>query len=82
MDLLTSSATRLPSYQSIQINNILKPTNLFYREYIIQKVQELVETFTDEDYVTIIKRSVKTVLIMEYREGTGAELTSVLNSIL
>jgi len=82
MDFLASPAARLPSYLSIQINNVLKPTNLFFRGDIIQKVQELVETFTDEDYVTIIKRSVKTVLIREYRKGTGAELTSVLDSIL
>lgn len=82
LDFLASPATRLPSYLSIQINNALKPTNLFYRENIIQKVQELMEGFTSGDYVSIIKETVKAVLMEEYKMGTGAELAAVLDRTL
>jgi len=82
MDFLASPAARLPSYLSIQINNVLKPTNLFSRGDIIQKVQESMEGFTSGDYVAIIKDTVKAVLMEEYKIGTGAELSTVMNRLL
>ena len=82
MDLFASRTVRLATYQSDQINNILKPSNVFYREHIIQRVQELMEDVTSGDYVAIIKANVRAVLIEEYKKGTGAELSSVLDTIL
>jgi hypothetical protein len=82
MDLLASRTVRLAAYQSDQISNILKPSNVFYREYIIQRVQELMEDVTSGNYVAIIKATVREVLVEEYKKGTGAELSSVLDTIL
>jgi hypothetical protein len=82
MDLLVSRIDGLVAYQCNHINNILKPSNVFYREHIIQKVQELMEGVTSGDYVAIIKANVKAVLVEEYKKGTGAELSSVLDTIL
>lgn len=82
MDFLASPAARLPSYLSIQINNALKPTNLFYRADVIQKVQQSMESFTSGDYVATIKEIVKAVLMEEYKTGTGAELSTVMNRLL
>lgn len=82
MSLLSSRIDKLAAHQGAQINNILKPSNIFYTEYIIQRVQELMESIAPEDYVAIIKANVKAALIEEYKKGAGAELSSVLDTIL
>ena len=65
----------------IQINLILKPYDLASKERIVQKVQKKMEDVTTGDYVAMIKTAVKDVLVEEYKEGSGAELTSVLNEL-
>lgn len=82
MNLLASPTTLLATHQRVQINNTLKPINLFARECLIQRVQQLMESFTDGNYVANIKQCVKAALVTEYQNGAGAELSSILNTIL
>jgi hypothetical protein len=55
--------------------------DLTQRQNFTQKVKDLMEGVTSEDYIAIIKATVKVILIEEYKEGTAAELSRVLDTI-
>lgn len=82
MDTLASPGNRFTVHQNNQISNILKPSNIFQKEMIAQKVQEKMGDVTPGDWVAIIKETIKEVLIEEYKIGAGAEFSSMLNKVL
>jgi hypothetical protein len=81
MSQLASRTDNTRLHTNSQIQTILKPLDLTQRQNVTQKVKDLMEDVTSGDYVAIIKASVKAVLIEEYKEGTTAELSRVLDTI-
>jgi hypothetical protein len=80
--MLLASRTENKHYpKNSQIQTILKPLDVAHRQEVTQKVKDLMEDVTSGDYVAIIKAHVKAVLVEEYKEGTAAELSSVLDTI-
>ncbi|KEQ72835.1 hypothetical protein M436DRAFT_82114 [Aureobasidium namibiae CBS 147.97] len=78
--LWCSVSKHTPSIDA-QINKILKPADQSYKEHIAQKVQEKTEGVTSGDYVAMIKAAVKAVLVEEYKESSGAELSAKLDQL-
>jgi hypothetical protein len=81
MGRLCCRITQQTASDVVQINKILKPDDTTYRKHIAQRVQEKMENVTSGDYVAMIKTILKSVLVEEYKEGSGAELASKLDGM-